>query len=79
MAKKRAIREMGVSKIGASQNEWFIMEHPIKMDNLGVPLFSETSEISKFTLVIQCHQFFWGDQTIQMHGNLEGMANKNSG
>ena len=26
-------------KIGVPQNGWFIMEHPIKMDELGVPLF----------------------------------------
>ena len=30
-------------KIGVPQKGWFTIDNPIKMDDLGVPLFSETS------------------------------------
>ena len=44
-------------KIGVPQNEWFIMENPIKMDDLGFPLFLETP-ICYLCLFKLCFIFF---------------------
>ena len=44
-------------KIGVSQNGWFVMENPLKMDDLGITLFLETPML-KLTILGTYDQHF---------------------
>ena len=47
-ADRSGIFHLGVSKNTRKPPKWIIMENPIKMDDLGVPLFLETPTSNTF-------------------------------
>ena len=62
---------MGVEpKIGVPQNGWFIMVNPIKMDDLGVPLFLETPILHSSLCHINNDLRFFGEVVRSFAGPL---------
>ena len=53
-------------EIGIPRNGWFIMENPIRMDDLGVPLFSETPICISIVIISKISYFLYTDLYIQL-------------
>ena len=58
-------------KIGVPQNGWFIMENPIKMDDLGLPLFSETSTYCWRLVALTLYSFCLNGITLKKKRTLQ--------
>ena len=69
-------KDMGVAIKWGTQNGWFPMENPIEMDDLGVPLFQETSIIGSIYTAIDADvcEVFVGGTWAKTHWRLVGIA-----
>jgi len=52
-------------EMGVPQTRWFIKKNPIKMDDLGIPLFQETSIYVKNTSSVLWDQHPWDEKPLE--------------